>query len=84
MLFAVHIAVLINSILNIIDDCIEGGIRTFYLIFIEILYSFLFFFMFNPIILFLFYRGIFEIMKDIWEFAKTNQNLVFTFIFSLW
>jgi len=26
LLFAVHIAVLINTILNIIDDCIEGGI----------------------------------------------------------
>ena len=49
MLFAIHIIILINTILNIIDNFIEGGLG--------ILYAFLFFFMFNPIILFLFYRG---------------------------
>lgn len=49
MLFIIHIIVLINTILNIIDNCIEGGLG--------ILYSFLFFFIFNPIIMFLFYRG---------------------------
>lgn len=49
MVFIIHIIVLINTILNIIDNCIEGGLG--------ILYAFLFFFIFNPIIMFLFYRG---------------------------
>lgn len=48
-LFMIHIAVLLNTILNIIANCIEGGLN--------ILYAFLFFFIFNPIVLFLFYRG---------------------------
>lgn len=49
MLFSVHILILLNTILNVIDNCIEGGL--------DILYAFLFLFIFNPIVLFLFYRG---------------------------
>jgi len=83
LLFGVHIVVFINTILNIIENCILGGISTLYLSFIDILYAFLLFLMFNPIILFLFYRGNFRHIKGIWEFAKINQNLVFTFTSSL-
>jgi hypothetical protein len=48
-LFLIHIAILINSLLNFFDSCAQGGLR--------ILYSFLFILAFNPLILLLFYRG---------------------------
>jgi hypothetical protein len=49
MLFSVHILILLNCILNVVDNCIEGGLG--------ILYAFLFLFIFNTIVTFLFYRG---------------------------
>ncbi len=49
MLFGIHMAVLVNTLLSFVDNCIEGGLG--------ILYSILFVIIFNPIILFLFYRG---------------------------
>lgn len=48
-LFAIHLIVFVNTILNIVDNCIEGGLG--------ILYAFLFMFIFNILILFLFYKG---------------------------
>lgn len=55
-LFVVHLVILLNTILSIIDNCIEGGLG--------ILYAFLFMFMFNPFILFLFYRAYIGLCKD--------------------
>ena len=66
MLFVVHILVLVNCILNVIDSCIEGGLG--------ILYSFLFLFIFNPIVIFLFYRGKIFITQRISDCAKRKPN----------
>jgi hypothetical protein len=54
MLFATHIIILVESLLNIINNSVQtaegfDGIR--------ILYSFLFLFLFNPLAFFIFYRG---------------------------
>ena len=48
MLFSLHISAMILTLLNFIDNCIEATLG--------ILYSALFMIIFNPIILFLFYR----------------------------
>lgn len=49
-LFALHLASIGVCLLNFVDNCIEGGIG--------ILYSLLFMFVFVPVLLYLFYRGI--------------------------
>ena len=49
MLFATHIAFMFATLINFVASCIEGGLG--------ILYSILIFFLCNPIILFVFYRG---------------------------
>jgi hypothetical protein len=63
-LFALHLTALFNCIFNVVDNIIEGGLG--------ILYSILFLFIFNPLILFVFYRGKRYLIKGIWEFAKRN------------
>lgn len=67
LLFLVHIIILVNCVLNIIINCIEGGL--------DILYSFLFLFIFNPIVLFLFYRGNYFIMKGYMGLCKEKPML---------
>jgi hypothetical protein len=49
-LFALHIASVALSLLNFIDNCIEGGLG--------ILYSLLYSFIFTPLLLLVFYKGI--------------------------
>jgi hypothetical protein len=72
-LFSVHIAVLINTILNIITCCIEKDIG--------ILYAFLFCFIFNTIVLFLFYRGNYNIILAYIGLCKEKSKLgLFTYL----
>jgi hypothetical protein len=76
MLFVVHIMVLVNCILNIVDNCIEGGLG--------ILYAFLFLFIFNPIVLFLFYRGkIFDILAYIGLCKEKSKLGLFIYLWPL-
>lgn len=67
LLFLAHIIILVNCILNIIINCIEGGL--------DILYSFLFLFIFNPIVLFLFYRGTYFSIKGYMGLCKEKPML---------
>ncbi len=48
-LLGIHLAAIPVCLLNFVDNCIEGGLG--------ILYSLLFACIFNPLLLFLFYRG---------------------------
>jgi hypothetical protein len=54
-LFGLHLASIGVSLLNFIDNCIEGGLG--------ILYSILFAFIFIPLLLYLFYRGNHHLIK---------------------
>lgn len=56
MAFIIHIVILINTLLSVIDNIVIGGLSTLFVIDQDILYSILFFLIFNPIVLFLFYR----------------------------
>lgn len=61
-LFIIHLVMFGNSILNFIDSCFQGGLR--------VLYSFLFILCINPVMLYIFERGIFLSIKAIWDCAK--------------
>lgn len=54
-LFIVHQVVLLNSLLNFLASCTQGGLR--------ILYSILFLFFINPVILFVFYKGTSQLIQ---------------------
>ena len=72
--FSIHIAILINTLLNIIDNIAEGGLGNC-LIILGILYSILFMFLFNPLILFLFYRCTFCFVSGYAGLCKDKSKL---------
>lgn len=65
-LLLIHLILFLNSILNFIDNCAQGGIR--------ILYSFFFLLFINPFLLLIFYRGTTPYTQDLPGSAKTRET----------
>jgi len=65
-LFMIHLAIVVNTLLNFIDSCFQGGLR--------ILYSLLFILFINPLVLFVFDKGSIVMIKVSQAYAKTKVN----------
>ena len=67
LMFGCHLLIIIISIVDLIGNIIQAAMD---LGKIRVLYSFLFFFIFNPVQLFIFYRGYQGICRDYSKLKK--------------
>ena len=63
-LFVIHLVIVTNCLLNFVDSCAQSALR--------VLYSFLFMLFFNPLILFVFYKGTSSFIKDLQASARVK------------
>lgn len=66
-LFIIHLTIVINSLLNFVDSCFQGGLR--------VLYAVLFIFFINPLVLFVFDKGTQMLIVGFTGLCKEKSNL---------